>query len=134
MTRRAAASIAPIVVALALALAAPSALAHKARLKGKVVDTTCYGPCIVDSNPPLYTGDVRIVIRRVADRKRIKAATPDAGRFGLRLRPARYELTPKFEDPCGQGAAVTTRVRRSRVNKVEIDVHNRCVLAFLAAR
>ena len=130
--RRAAASIALIVAAVALALAAPPALAHKVTLKGKVVDTTCYGPCSVHSDPPpLYTGDdVWIAIRRVADRKRIKAVTPDAGRFGLRLRPARYELTPKFEDPCGQGAAVTTRVRRSQVNKVEIDVHDRCVLAL----
>jgi hypothetical protein len=128
--RRAAASITLIVAALALALAATPALAHRAKLKGKVVDTTCYGPCIVHADSPLYTGDVRIVIRRVADRKRVTALTPEAGRFGLRLRPARYELTPKFEDPCGQGAAVTTRVRRSQVNKVEIDVHNRCVLAL----
>jgi hypothetical protein len=131
--RRAAASIALIVAALAVALAAPPALAHKAKLKGKVVDTTCYGPCSVHPDPPpLYTGnDVWIVIRRVADRKRIKAVTPDAGRFGLRLRPAWYELTPKFGDnPCGEGAAVTTRVRRSQVNKVEIDVHNPCVLAL----
>ena len=113
------------------ALAAPPALAHRAKLKGKVVDTTCYGPCIVHADPPLYTGEVRIVIRRVADGKRIRAVTPDAGRFGLRLRPARYELTPKFEDDsCREGAAVTTRVRRSQVNRVEIDVHNRCILAL----
>ena len=129
--RRAAASITLIVAALALSLAAASALAHTAKLKGKVVDTTCYGPCIVHANSPLYTGDVRIVMRRVADGKRIRAVTPDAGRFGLRLRPARYEVTPKFEDDsCREGAAVTTRVRRSQVNKVEIDVHNRCILAL----
>ena len=129
--RRAAASITLIVAALALSLAAASALAHTAKLKGKVVDTTCYGPCMVHANSPLYTGDVRIVMRRVADGKRIRALTPDAGRFGLRLRPARYEVTPKFEDDsCREGAAVTTRVRRSQVNKVEIDVHNRCILAL----
>ena len=129
--RRVAASITLIVAALALSLAAASALAHTAKLKGKVVDTTCYGPCIVHANSPLYTGDVRIVIRRVADGKRIRAVTPDAGRFGLRLRPARYEVTPKFEDDsCREGAAVTTRVRRSQIDKVEIDVHNRCILAL----
>jgi hypothetical protein len=129
--RRAAASISLIVAALAVSLAAASALAHTAKLKGKVVDTTCYGPCIVHANSPLFTGDVRIVIRRVADGKRIREVTPDGGRFGLRLRPARYEVTPKFEDdPCDEGAPVTTRVRRSQVNKVEIDVHNRCILAL----
>lgn len=129
--RRVAASITLIVAALALSLAAASALGHTAKLKGKVVDTTCYGPCIVHANSPLYTGDVRIAIRRVADGKRIRAVTPDAGRFGLRLRPARYEVTPKFEDDsCREGAAVTTRVRRSQINKVEIDVHNRCILAL----
>jgi hypothetical protein len=128
---RAAPSIVIGVIVAVLAVAAPgtSARAHRGKLKGKVVDTTCYGPCVVHSEPPLYTGEVRVVITRVRNEERVATLGPEAGRFKLHLRPARYELAPSFgEDPCWQGPSVRARVRRSRVSRVRLEVENACVL------
>jgi hypothetical protein len=142
-----------LVLALAVVAAAPADAGtrkHKkpSGIKGVVLSSTCYGPCIEPPPPePVYTGQVTVSVNRASDGALVASSTPSDGRFRFRLKRGLYDVSaiPPGPPPCppeqicpaGGSAAVVlpcevgetqrVRVKRRRFTGVELRVRNVCI-------
>jgi hypothetical protein len=120
-------AIASLVV---LGLAAPTAATTASKgsgVKGRVVDVTCYGPCVPGADPVPYSGDAEVVVRRLPRGRRVAKLQVEESRYRKRLRPGRYRLEVEIDDRCWQSWAKSVRVRRGEFKWVRLRVVNECI-------
>lgn len=115
------------VVAVTTAILSPSAGAEPGSwIEGRILDTTCVGPCSPQSGDwPPYVGPAEVTIRRLS-RGRVATVVAEDGRFHIRVGPGRYQVRARIDDPCWEGDAELVRVRHQDV-RVELLVYNRCI-------
>ena len=117
--------------ALALMLLLPGAASagQPSGIKGVVLDTSCYGPCIVGAAQPPYAGsDLRIAIRRLPGGDLVRRLSPDGGRFSTRLRPGLYRVNAYVSAQCWTAEAKRVRVFAARFTRVTFHLQNSCIL------
>ena len=115
-------------VVLGLAAPAPATTAAKGSgIKGRVVDATCYGPCVPGADPAPYSGEAEVVVRRLPRGRRVAELEVDESRYRKRLRPGRYRLEAEIEGRCWEGQAKRVRVRRGEFTRVRLPVVNECI-------
>jgi hypothetical protein len=145
-----------LVAAIVIATSPVPAGGHRSHrgpsgVAGTVLNTSCPGPCPTATAPP-YTGDVTVAVRRVSDGTLIATAKPTAGRFRIRVRHGRYDVTATVPvtPPCGPspvgakivcpmassaiatcpatGDSARVAVHRHRFTQVELHVQNACIV------
>jgi hypothetical protein len=116
-------------VALAIAAASEAATASEpSGVKGRVIDVTCYGPCAPETyEGEPYSGEATIVARRLPEGGRAAAVTVDDSRFRTGLRPGRYLVKVKIEDPCWARDSKEIRVQRGAFEWARLKVSNECI-------
>jgi hypothetical protein len=115
-------------VVLGLAAAAPATTASKGSgVKGRVVDATCYGPCVPGADPVPYSGKAEVVIRRLPRGGRVAELQVAESRYRKRLRPGRYLLEVEVEGRCWEGEAKRVRVHRGEFTRARLAVVNECI-------
>ena len=112
--------------AVTTVVATPASAGARDGIKGKIFDTTCYGPCIPDPEPRLFTAPATVVIDDRARGGRVKLAVDD-GRFRKRMRPGRYKVSLRIDDVCWQSDTDRVRVRGGRFKRVTLHASNVCV-------
>jgi hypothetical protein len=131
-----------LAAAIPVCLAVFPAAAHagpRGVLKGEVLNTTCYGPCIADQQYPPYTGGgLRVAISEPRSGNLVRVLHPADGRFRLRLPAARYLVSASVNEQapapyaapygCWQADTESARVRASRVTTIELSVGNSCIV------
>jgi hypothetical protein len=131
-TSRFLAAAATSAAALAALLSAPAGAASPSGVKVRILDTTCYGPCVVDQTEfPLYDGEATVIVRKLATGPRVAAIAVYDGRARKRLAPGRYELEARIAEsrrPCWEGDTATVRVREARFARVRLRVANTCIV------
>jgi hypothetical protein len=121
-------SVIASLVVLGLAAPAPATTAAKGSgIKGRVVDATCYGPCVPGADPAPYSGEAEVVVRRLPRGRRVAELEVDESRYRKRLRPGRYRLEAEIEGRCWEGQAKRVRVRRGEFTRVRLPVVNECI-------
>jgi hypothetical protein len=122
-------------VALGLAAPAPATTGSDASgVKGRVVDATCYGPCVPGADPVPYSGEAEVVVRRLPRGGRVAALQVEESRYRKRLRPGRYRLEVEIEGRCWEGEAKRVRVRRGEFKRARLRVVNECVRSQTLSR
>jgi hypothetical protein len=127
-----------VIVVLALLAAsaanAGSASIPEGTIQGKVVDRTCYGPCVIGEKPPLFNGEAIVKLRSLPDRQLVGQAKVEKGRFTLLAPPGTYRVKvipyPKSEvGPyrCWQGSHRRVQIAASETVRVRLAVENVCV-------
>lgn len=114
-------------VLLGLAAPAPATAAATGGVTGRVVDATCYGPCVPGADPVPYSGKARVVVRRLPRGRRVADLRVADSRYRKRLRPGRYRLEAEIEGRCWEGEAKRARVRRGEFTRVRLPVVNECI-------
>jgi len=114
-------------VVLGVAAPAPATASKGSGVKGRVVDATCYGPCVPGADPVPYSGEAEVVVRRRPRGRRVAALEVDESRYRKRLRPGRYRLEAEIDDPCWESRAKRVRVRRGEFRRVRLPVVNECI-------
>jgi hypothetical protein len=109
---------------------APAAAEAKQGISGDVLDSTCYGPCVIDQNPPPYAGDdVVVEVRDASNGDLVATAVPHDGRFRVRLGRGRYSVHAEVSDPLWESEPPQTlRVRRDEFAHVELLVWNAAIV------
>jgi hypothetical protein len=121
-------SVIASLVVVGLAAPAPATTGSKGSgVKGRVIDATCYGPCIPGADPVPYSGEADVVIRRLPRGRRVAELQVDESRYRKRLRPGRYRLEADVEDRCWEGEAKRVRVRRGKFTRVRLPLVNECI-------
>src|SRR5918994_1338142 len=78
-------SVIASLVVLGLAVPAPATTAAKGSgIKGRVVDATCYGPCVPGADPVPYSGEAEVVVRRLPRGRRVAELEVDESRYRKR--------------------------------------------------
>ena len=118
-----------IAIAIAVAVSTSAAGAKPASgIEGRILDTTCRGPCSPGTvEPRPYRGPAEVVIR-TRDRGQAATVATEDGRFRKRLRPSRYRLHAVIDDPCWESDAVELKVHRDEFEQVRLLALNTCVL------
>jgi hypothetical protein len=118
------------VAALALAFgvaSTPAAGGERSGVEGEVIDTTCLGPCSVNGDSRPYAGEATIVAEPRSRRARAADGAVDDGDFRVRLRPGRYRVEVRIDDPCWQGDSDKLRVHRQEFRQLRFEVSNDCI-------
>jgi hypothetical protein len=130
---------------------------HKAKpagVKGVILNSTCFGPC-VDPPPPqsAYNGPVTVAVHRASDGALVASRATSDGRFKIRLKRGLHDVSsvppnaptcqptpdtvcpaqggsPSKEVivPCLAGETKRVQVKRHRFTYVELHVQNVCVV------
>ena len=94
---------------------------------GRVIDTTCPGPCTPQvTNPGPFMGQATVVIRRLRG-GRVARVAVDESRFRRSLRPGRYRLTTRIDGPCWRHDARKVRVEKGEFERLLLHVFNECL-------
>jgi hypothetical protein len=150
-----------LLTAAAIALLPASADAGKrhhkhkpAGIKGVVLDSTCFGPCVEPPPPqPTYAGPVTVTVQRAKDGELVARRETSDGEFRVRVKRGLYDVsavppgpppcipTPttvcpaqagrrstEVIVPCLMGETKRIRVKRHRVTYVELHVQNICIV------
>ena len=123
------ASLSLVVVALVLFASAPAASqSEDSGVKGRILDVTCYGPCMVDGDDPRpYAGEARIVAKRASNGRRAGSDDVDASRFRIDLAPGRYRVRVKIDDPCWVEDSEEVKVTEDDFDRIRLEVGNGCI-------
>jgi hypothetical protein len=115
----------------AATLPAPAVAGETGAIKGVVIDSTCYGPCMYPPPPPRrYVGDDLVVrVRRLPDYELVARVRPKDGRFRVELAPGLYRLRPVVLDGgyCWHGQARRVHVVAGQTALVRLEVYNDCI-------
>ncbi len=124
--------LAVVALLAAAALPAPAVAGETGAIKGVVIDTTCYGPCMYPPPPPRrYTGDNLVVrVRHLPDYELVARVRPEDGRFRVELAPGLYRLRPVVlgGGDCWRSQARRVHVVADQTALVRLDVYNACIL------
>jgi hypothetical protein len=127
---------------------------HKpAGVKGVVLNSTCYGPCVEPAPPqPAYTGPVTVTVKRASNGATVASKAVSDGHFRMRVKRGTYDVSsvppnpptcqptpetvcPASGDasaaivaPCLMGETKRVQVRRHHFTYVELHVSNVCVV------
>lgn len=128
---------------------------HKpAGVKGVVLDSTCFGPCVEPPPPqPPYNGPVTVTVHRARDGALVASQATSDGRFKIRVKRGLYDVSsvppnpPTCQPtpdtvcpaqngpsskaviaPCLAGETKRVQVKRRRFTYVELRVRNVCVV------
>jgi hypothetical protein len=126
----------PVTAALVALFSGSATAADMAVLRGKVLNDTCYGPCVVDQQYPPYTGEgLRVGIREARSGNLVKVLHPTDGTFRASVPRGRYLVRASVvgqEGPgnynCWQGDSQTVRVPAGKTTAVELTVTNTCIV------
>lgn len=119
-------ALAMVIVGVAAQSATASVQTGTAR--GQILNTTCPGPCSPDLEPTPYTGEATVVVRRVRSGEIVRRVAAKESRIRAELRPGRYELTVKIDDPSWESDTQRMRVDAGETVRVELHVNNAAVL------
>lgn len=138
-----------LVVTLIVACTLPAAEAGSKRkrpsgIKGTVVNSTCYGPCVYPQPAsPAYTGNgLTVEVRRASNGVLVATRQPTDGHFRVKVKRGLYDVTASVGEavptptpqagsvvmPCWQGETKRVQVRRHRFTQVELHVQNVCIV------
>jgi hypothetical protein len=114
----------------------PASAGEQSGVRGVVLNTTCYGPCIYPPPPPpRYEGDdLRVVIRRLPSLELVVVLHPNEGRFGRRLPAGAYRLRPaagkpgSFDGRCWEGQGQRVQVSAGEFTRVRLRIANTCIV------
>jgi hypothetical protein len=121
-------ALAALAAAVALGLAASPAVAHRATLRGVVLNTTCPGPCASPSNPPRYTGPgLTVRVRSIRSGDLVATRHPTDGAFALSLRLGPYRVSADVAGACWRGSRRRVRLD-SGGDRVRLTVENVCIV------
>ena len=114
---------------VALALAAPAA-ASASSIRGVVLDTTCYGPCVYPQlgASPYEGGGLSVRVHRVRTGHLVGVAHPEDGRFRFHVRRGRYRVRAEVQGRCWEGETKDVKVPRREIERVRLHVQNVCVV------
>lgn len=122
-------------ITIFFAFCSPGSGSPGAGVKGVVLDTTCYGPCVVGAQPNPYTGDaVRLVIRDNRTDAIVGRPKLSMGHFVMPLRPGVYRVKAFFKadgtinDMCWKGEVKRVRVVAGAYAQIQLHVGNTCIL------
>jgi hypothetical protein len=127
---------------------------HKpAGVKGVVLSSTCYGPCVEPPPPqPVYSGPVTVTVKRASDGATVASKAVSDGHFRMRVKRGIYDVssvppnpptcqpTPEtvcpasgvagaaIVAPCLMGETKRVKVRRHHFTYVELHVSNVCIV------
>jgi hypothetical protein len=122
-----------VLAGLMIATAASAEAGSRAAIKGRVIDQTCYGPCV---DPPVvrpFDGPGDVVVRRLPSRS-VAARTEVAdSRFRVVVGPGKYlvKVIPYPDDAgplCWIGSRKRVVLDTGEVARPKLVVSNRCVL------
>jgi hypothetical protein len=125
-----------------------------AGVKGVVLNSTCFGPCVEPPPPqPPYTGPVTVTVSRASDGTLVASREISDGHFKIRVKRGTYDVSavaptpatcqptpdtvcPAQDDPPGQeviapcltGETKRVQVKRHRFTYVELHVQNVCIV------
>lgn len=120
-----------VFAALALPPSMSASPAAPSGVKVRIVDTSCYGPCVEGAEHPLFQGEATVTIRDLGIDRRVAKVTVDDGRFRKRLRPGRYLLKPAVVEPgrrCYEGETDEVRLRGGGFERARLEVFNTCIV------
>jgi hypothetical protein len=102
-------------------------------VRGRVIDTTCPGPCNSGDQHRPFTGDAVVRIRSLPDRKLVAEVEVAKSRFQAELAPGRYRLraVPYPDQPrpnCWESKSRRADLSEAETTRVRLSVHNACVV------
>jgi hypothetical protein len=119
-----------LVTAALVALALPSGAAgFDTGIRGRVFDTSCYGPCSTHQEPSLYTGDgLTVRVKTWPDREVVAVLHPRDGRFRVAEPPGSYVVRASVRDECWRGERKRVQVVAGAVAHIRLHVQNACIV------
>ncbi len=119
-----------LATAVLVALALPSvAAAFDTGIKGRVFDTSCYGPCSTNQEPRLYTGDgLTVKVKTWPHREVVAVLHPMDGRFQVAVPPGSYVIRARVRGECWHGERKRVEVVDGAIAHVRLHVQNACIL------
>jgi hypothetical protein len=122
-----------VAAALSLALAASAGAGSQTAIKGRVVDRTCYGPCVAPRVGMPFDGPGEVVVRRLPSRSVAARTTVVDSGFRVAAGPGKYsvKVIPYPDDPrppCWVGSNKRVVLDADEVARPKLTVTNRCVL------
>ncbi len=116
------------VVLIALALPGVAA-AFGTGIKGRVLDTSCYGPCSTNPEPTLYTGDgLTVTVKTWPERTVVAVRHPKDGRFRVAEPPGSYVVRARVRGECWHGERKRVEVVDGAIAHVRLHVQNVCIV------
>lgn len=121
-----------LVFTIVVAALVPSAFANAREtsgFKGRVLDVTCYGPCIYPppESPP-YTGEgLTVSVKTLPERVPVAKLHPTDGTFQLEAPAGLYRVRARFRDECWRGQRRRVQVPDGDYARVTLRVYNDCI-------
>jgi hypothetical protein len=116
------------VVLAVLALPSPAA-AFDTGIRGRVFDTTCYGPCSTRQEPRRFTGDgLTVKVKTLPDREVVAVRHPTDGRFRVAEPPGSYVVRARVRGECWHGERKRVEVADGAITHVRLHVRNACIV------
>ncbi len=118
------------VTAVLVALALPGvAAAFDTGIKGRVFDTSCYGPCSTNQKPTPYTGDgLTVTVKTWPDRAVVAVLHSKEGRFRVAEPPGAYVVRARVRGECWHGERKRVEVVDGAIAHVRLHVQNVCIV------
>lgn len=119
----------------ACALAAPAAAGpapEYGAITGRVIDVTCFGPCVVGSHPRPFEGEADVVVSERRSGEPVARVAVEKSRYQLKVPAGRYRVVavpyPMQDSTCWQGEPRRVTVDPGEVKRRRLQVENVCVL------
>jgi hypothetical protein len=121
-----------LTAALLLIPAASAADGSHSAIKGRVIDRTCYGPCVVPRVGKPFDGPGDVVVRRLPSRSVAARTTVVDSGFRVRVGAGKYLVKvipyPASPDaPCWRGSKKKVVLDAGEVARPMLAVSNQCV-------
>jgi hypothetical protein len=120
-----------VALATSLALVASAGAGSQTAIKGRVIDRTCYGPCVAPRVGMPFDGPGEVVVRRLPSHSVAARTTVADSGFRVAVAPDNYSVKvvpyPDEVVPCWVGSKKRVVLDAGEVARPKLTVSNECV-------